>query len=66
MTCLEAERNLLRVALAAGAKREGIEQGCADLGVNVWEVYIPLVPSAMKEMAAELALDGSSATSNIG
>jgi putative nucleotidyltransferase with HDIG domain len=49
-------------AFAAGAKREDIEQGCADLGIDVWEVHVPLVLAAMKEIAPELALDGSAAT----
>jgi putative nucleotidyltransferase with HDIG domain len=49
-------------AFAAGAKREDIEQGCADLGIDVWEVHVPLVLAAMKEISAELALDGSAAT----
>ncbi len=48
-------------AFAAGADREDIEQGCADLGVLLWEEHVPLVLSAMQEIAAELGLDGSTA-----
>ncbi len=46
-------------AFAAGVNREDIEHGCADLGVDVWEVHVPLVLKAMQDHAAELELDGS-------
>lgn len=47
-------------AFAAGANREDIEQGCVDLGVDLWEDHIPLVLEAMKEIAPALGLDGQS------
>jgi putative nucleotidyltransferase with HDIG domain len=46
-------------AFAAGANREDIEQGCADLGVDLWNEHIPLVLGAMQSIAVELGLDGS-------
>lgn len=49
-------------AFAAGAKREDIEQGCADLGVDLWGEHVPLVLEAMKGIAVELGLDGRSAS----
>ena len=48
-------------AFAAGANREDIEAGCADLGVPLWEEHVPLVLSAMQGIASELSLDGSAA-----
>ena len=48
-------------AFAAGAKREDIEQGCDDLGVDLWEEHVPLVLAAMQGIAVDLALDGSAA-----
>ncbi len=46
-------------AFAAGANREDIEQGCAELGVDLWEEHVPLVLEAMQGIATELGLDGS-------
>ena len=45
-------------AFAAGATRDDIEQGCAELGVDLWEEHVPLVLQAMQGIAAELGLDG--------
>jgi putative nucleotidyltransferase with HDIG domain len=45
-------------AFAAGANREDIEQGCVDLGVDLWEEHVPLVLEAMQGIASELNLDG--------
>jgi putative nucleotidyltransferase with HDIG domain len=44
-------------AFAAGANRDDIERGAADLGVDVWE-HVGIVLEAMKGIAAELELDG--------
>jgi putative nucleotidyltransferase with HDIG domain len=46
-------------AFAAGANREDIEHGCAELGIDLWEEHVPLVLEAMQGIAAELGLDGS-------
>lgn len=46
-------------AFAAGANRDDIEQGCADLGVDLWEEHVPLVLAAMQGIAAELGVDGN-------
>ncbi|MCC7206288.1 MAG: HDIG domain-containing protein [Anaerolineae bacterium] len=43
---------------AAGVKREEIESGAVALGVDLWEVHVPLVLKAMQDHAAELGLDG--------
>ncbi|GAB4469292.1 MAG: HD domain-containing protein [Anaerolineae bacterium] len=53
-------------AFAAGANREDIEQGCRDLGVDLWSEHIPLVLEAMQGIAAELGLDGRLAGSVTG
>ncbi len=45
-------------AFAAGANREDIEQGCRELGVDLWAEHVPLVLEAMQGIAAELGLDG--------
>lgn len=45
-------------SFAAGAKREDIEQGCVELGVDVWTEHVPLVLEAMQGIATELGLDG--------
>ncbi|MFP4323546.1 MAG: HDIG domain-containing metalloprotein [Anaerolineales bacterium] len=45
-------------AFAAGVNREDIEQGCAELGVDVWDYHVPLVLQAMQDNAAQLGLDG--------
>ncbi len=42
---------------AAGVNRQDIEQGAADLGVELWE-HVTIVLTAMQEIAAELGLDG--------
>jgi predicted hydrolase (HD superfamily) len=44
-------------AFAAGVNREEIEEGTADLGVELWE-HVGVVLAAMQEHAAELGLDG--------
>ena len=46
-------------SFAAGANREDIEQGCAELGVDLWGEHVPLVLNAMQDIAADLSLDGS-------
>ena len=38
--------------------REDVEQGCAELGVDLWSEHVPLVLEAMQGIAAELGLDG--------
>lgn len=48
-------------AFARGVNREDIEQGAASLGVDLWEVHVPLVLKAMQSRAEELGLDGQSA-----
>ncbi|HOA24940.1 MAG: HDIG domain-containing metalloprotein [Aggregatilineales bacterium] len=45
-------------AFAAGVIREDVEQGCAELGVDLWSEHVPLVLEAMQGIAAELGLDG--------
>jgi len=45
-------------SFAAGVDREDIEQGCAALGVELWDFHVPLVLKAMQDHAAELGLDG--------
>jgi putative nucleotidyltransferase with HDIG domain len=47
-------------AFAAGANREEIEQGCQELGVDLWADHVPLVLGAMQSIAAELGLEGVS------
>lgn len=42
---------------AAAINRADIEQGAAELGVDIWE-HVGIVLAAMKEIAAELGLDG--------
>lgn len=44
-------------AFAAGVNREDVEQGAAELGVELWE-HVSVVLEAMKGIAAELELDG--------
>jgi putative nucleotidyltransferase with HDIG domain len=44
-------------AFAAGVNRADIEEGAADLGVDLWE-HVGTVLDAMKGIAAELELDG--------
>ncbi len=45
-------------AFAAGVAREDVEQGCQELGVDLWDEHVPLVLEAMQGIAAELGLDG--------
>ena len=45
---------------AAGVNRADIEQGAADLGVDLWE-HVGRVLAAMQDIAAELGVDGSAA-----
>ena len=45
-------------AFAAGVNRQDVIDGCAVLGVDVWEFHVPLVLQAMQDHAAELGLDG--------
>lgn len=45
-------------AFAAGVNRHEVEQGCADLGVPLWEFHVPLVLKAMQDSAEALGLDG--------
>ena len=49
-------------AFAAGANRDDIEAGAADLGMDLWE-HVGIVLEAMKDIAADLELDGRLATS---
>ena len=46
-------------AFAAGVNRDEIEEGCEELGVDLWEFHVPLVLKAMQDHAEELGLDGS-------
>jgi predicted hydrolase (HD superfamily) len=46
-------------SFAAAVNREEIAQAAERLGVDLWEEHVPLVLQAMKELAAELGLDGS-------
>ncbi len=48
-------------AFARGVNREDVEQGAQELGVDLWEVHVPLVLKAMQERAKELGLDGVAA-----
>lgn len=50
-------------SFAAGAHRESIEEGCAELGVDLWEEHVPLVLSAMQEIAPNLGLAGQGGAS---
>ena len=45
-------------AFAAGVNRDDVVQGCADLGVDLWEEHVPLVLKAMQGIAPELGLAG--------
>ena len=47
-------------AFAAGVNREEVQQGCDELGVDLWEEHVPLVLEAMQGVAAELGLLGNS------
>jgi putative nucleotidyltransferase with HDIG domain len=46
-------------AFARGVNREDIESGAAVLGVDLWELHVPLVLKAMQAHAQELGLDGA-------
>lgn len=50
-------------SFAAPVHREEIEAAAQRLGVDLWQEHIPRVLDAMKEIAADLALDGSRASS---
>lgn len=43
---------------AAGVARSDIEEGCGELGRDLWGEHVPLVLDAMKALAADLGLDG--------
>jgi putative nucleotidyltransferase with HDIG domain len=45
-------------AFAAGVNREDVQQGCVDLGVDLWGEHVPLVLAAMQGIAGDLGLDG--------
>lgn len=45
-------------AFAAGVNRDDVVNGCADLGVDLWEEHVPLVLKAMQGIAPELGLAG--------
>jgi len=45
-------------SFAAGVNRDDIQQGCTDLGVDLWEEHVPLVLKAMQGIAPELGLAG--------
>jgi putative nucleotidyltransferase with HDIG domain len=45
-------------SFAAAVSREEIEHAAQALGVDLWSEHIPLVLEAMKEIAADLGLDG--------
>jgi len=45
-------------AFAAGAKREEIERGASELGVDLWE-HVDNVILAMRPIAADLGLQGN-------
>ncbi|MFN8561086.1 MAG: hypothetical protein U0703_05545 [Anaerolineae bacterium] len=44
---------------ARGVNRDDVEQGARLLGVDLWEVHVPLVLRAMQDHAAELAEAGA-------
>lgn len=45
-------------AFARGVDRNDIEEGAQSLGVDLWEVHVPLVLEAMQEHAHDLGLEG--------
>ena len=47
---------------AAAINRADIEEGAAELGIDIWE-HVAVVLAAMKDIAAELGLDGRLARS---
>lgn len=50
-------------SFAAPVHREEIEEAAQRLGVDLWQDHVPRVLEAMKEIAADLALDGRRADS---
>ena len=46
-------------SFAAAVNREEIEHAAAALGVDLWTEHVPLVLDAMKAIATELGLAGS-------
>jgi putative nucleotidyltransferase with HDIG domain len=48
-------------AFAAAVNRQEIENACQALGVDLWAEHVPLVLTAMKDIASELGLDGQAA-----
>jgi predicted hydrolase (HD superfamily) len=44
-------------AFAAGANRQEMEEGAAELGIDLWE-HVGVVLEAMKGIAEELGLSG--------
>ncbi len=47
-------------AFAAGVNRQDVMRGAEELGVDLWQEHVPLVLEAMKRIAGELGLAGSS------
>ena len=45
-------------AFAAGVDREDIETACEELGVDLWELHVPMVLRAMQTHAEALGLNG--------
>jgi putative nucleotidyltransferase with HDIG domain len=45
-------------AFAAGVDRGDVEEGCQELGVDLWEEHVPLVLEAMQGIADDLGLAG--------
>lgn len=45
-------------SFAAAVNRDEIEHAAHTLGVDLWEEHVPLVLDAMKNIAADLGLDG--------
>lgn len=43
-------------AFAKGVNRQEVEEGAADLGVDLWQEHIPTVLRAMQEIAEDLGL----------
>jgi putative nucleotidyltransferase with HDIG domain len=48
-------------SFAAAIHRDEIDQAATALGVDLWTEHVPRVLEAMKDIAAELGLDGSAA-----
>ena len=47
-------------SFAAGVDRDEVVHAAEELGVDLWEVHVPMVLEAMQGAAAELGLDGNS------